>query len=281
VVETARALVLMTRPTTSAAMALLALLCLRLGGDRWEPARLVVLCLGWIVLAGAAFVVNDCFDARIDAVVHPRRPIPAGRIDPALALRLGIGLGLAGIAGLALASWPLGLVAALYAAASWGYSSHLKVRHGVAANVAVAGLVALVPLTMVAAGAGVPPLWIVPAIFLAVLGREVLKDLRDADGDRLAGRLTLPLRVGSRAAGRVAALSWLAFALAAWWPITSPAPRAPGYLVATALLSTGALGIALALLRPRPGALAALQLASKLLLIGQVMLMLAVPGWYR
>ena len=43
-------------------------------------------------------VLNDVFDAEIDARERPRRPIPSGRITRAGAVRLGIGLLLLGIA---------------------------------------------------------------------------------------------------------------------------------------------------------------------------------------
>jgi 4-hydroxybenzoate polyprenyltransferase len=146
------ALLEISRPATSLTAPLLAALGVRLAvadgsvdGAAWGLPRLVGLAVGWFLLAQAVFAINDYFDAPIDAVCHPARPIPSGRIAGEDALRLGSVLGLAGIAVLTLVAAPLGMVAVLYAAASWAYSAWLKNRHGLAANAVVAGLVALVP----------------------------------------------------------------------------------------------------------------------------------------
>src|ERR1041384_7515199 len=105
--ERARALFEIGRPGTSAVAPLLALLGARLGGLDLTAERLVALFAGWFLLTFAVFVVNDCFDAAIDAVVDPGRPIPSGRISPALARRLAataglVGVGLLGLVGPAL-----------------------------------------------------------------------------------------------------------------------------------------------------------------------------------
>ncbi|HEY1785643.1 MAG TPA: UbiA family prenyltransferase, partial [Pirellulales bacterium] len=79
----------------------------------------------------AGMVLNDVFDAELDARERPRRPIPSGRIARATAARLGIGLLLFGI----LAGWAAsglanrvepGLVATLLAALILLYDSVLK-----------------------------------------------------------------------------------------------------------------------------------------------------------
>lgn len=79
----------------------------------------------FLYLAGMA--LNDYADRDVDAVERPHRPIPSGRVDPKLALRLAQGLTAAGLAS---ATWAGGVagvtVAAPLAAAVWGYDTILK-----------------------------------------------------------------------------------------------------------------------------------------------------------
>lgn len=53
----------------------------------------------------SGMILNDVFDADVDAVERPERPIPAGRISRALARRFGFSLLVAGVAVGGLAGW--------------------------------------------------------------------------------------------------------------------------------------------------------------------------------
>lgn len=84
----------------------------------------------WLLLAttglyGGGVVFNDVFDAQLDALERPERPIPSGRSSVAEAIALGVGLLLLGIAAAAQVSgWSaviasaIGLAALLYDAVS-------------------------------------------------------------------------------------------------------------------------------------------------------------------
>jgi 4-hydroxybenzoate polyprenyltransferase len=67
-------------------------------------------------LYGGGVVLNDFFDAEIDRTERPERPIPSGRVAPAAAAGLGLGLLLAGIT----TAWQATTAAGLLAAATAG-----------------------------------------------------------------------------------------------------------------------------------------------------------------
>jgi 4-hydroxybenzoate polyprenyltransferase len=80
-----------------------------------------------VLLYWAGMAANDWADRRLDAVERPERPIPSGRIRPALAVGLAAGLTVAG-AGLAVAAGGRrgAAVAVPLAAAIWGYDLAAK-----------------------------------------------------------------------------------------------------------------------------------------------------------
>jgi 4-hydroxybenzoate polyprenyltransferase len=164
--------------------------------------------VGWILLAmvgarTAAMAFNRIVDAGLDAA-NPRtasRPIPSGRVTPALAWWLVV----AGSAGLVAAAWRLNALCLALSplALAWvlGYSyakrftalSHLWLGVGlgiapVGAWVAVRGTVDGAPLVLAAAVAA----W--------VAGFDTLYSLQDEAFDRTAGLHSLPVRLGARGA---------------------------------------------------------------------------------
>ena len=87
-------------------------------GD-WLPAfPLVLLIASSALLYTAGMVLNDVFDADLDAEQRPERPIPSGRIDRQLASYVGWALLTGGVLCSALASYQLQTVAAVTIAAS-------------------------------------------------------------------------------------------------------------------------------------------------------------------
>lgn len=72
----------------------------------WAPAEtLVALLAASALLYSAGMVLNDAFDAEIDAVERPERPIPSRRISRHAALNLGWTLLACGLACAATAAW--------------------------------------------------------------------------------------------------------------------------------------------------------------------------------
>jgi geranylgeranylglycerol-phosphate geranylgeranyltransferase len=277
------ALLEITRPTTSLGAGLLALTSVRItvlndasGAGLWDTPRTLGFAIGWFMLAQAVFAVNDAFDAPIDAISHPSRAIPSGRVRRADAMMFGVAIGVFGSVVLALIAPPLGIVGLLYGVTSWLYSARLKTWNGLVANATVAGLIGLVPASVAVAGSPVEPvLWFPIPIFLGVLAREVLNDIEDVDGDRASGRPTLPITLGHQLAYRLCAATWVGFVPTVYLTaIAEPNLRTPAFVIFASLLNVVVLAIAATLLRERADLLPRLQLVTKLVLFAYVVVML-------
>lgn len=195
----------------------------------WDlPWRVAAGMLAAVAFAAAGNVRNDVTDVDVDRVAHPRRPLVTGEVGVRAARAFAVALYAVALAAAALVGWgALALVLAALAVME-AYERRLKAR-GLAGNVAVALLTAA-PFLMggLAAGRVASPALLALALLaaLANAGREVLKDAEDADADR-GHRRTLPLRVGTRRAARVAGgflvaaavlspLPWMLESVLAW-----------------------------------------------------------------
>lgn len=76
--------------------------------SEFTPYWLILSTLG---LYGGGVVMNDVFDARLDAVERPERPIPSGKVPLKSAAALGISLLLSGIFAASLYSFQSGVIA--------------------------------------------------------------------------------------------------------------------------------------------------------------------------
>lgn len=217
-----------------------------LSGAPWVPTFAV----GAGMLAGFAFaaagnVRNDITDVEIDRLAHPTRPLVTGEVSPAQARSLVVGLYLLALAAGALVSWAAFALVLLALPLMEGYERFAK-RRGLAGNLIV-GLLTGAPfvLGMVAASVGslANPLAI-EAVLLAALAvvattaREILKDAEDVDADR-GVRRTLPMAIGLRGAGIVAAVllvAAVALSPLPWLLGTLLAPSSLGALVPADLL---------------------------------------------
>jgi len=98
----------------------------------WQPLGTLFLLIGSSAfLYAAGMVLNDAFDAELDAKERPERPIPSGRISRATAFQVGFSLLVLGIALACSASWQLqnhtpAVVAVLLAFAVIAYDAKLK-----------------------------------------------------------------------------------------------------------------------------------------------------------
>jgi geranylgeranylglycerol-phosphate geranylgeranyltransferase len=185
----------------------------------------VILLMAIVTLITAAGnVINDYYDAAIDAINRPGRPIPSGAVSRNAAL---VYAGLLFFLGILLAGFTslLCLAIALFNTILLvAYAARLK-STPFFGNVTVSYLAASIFLFGGAlAGVNRVPdmLPLVAITFLAMLARELLKDAEDIDGDRAGGADTLPIRIGVR---KTALLAFV-FAVAAvaasalpslWW----------------------------------------------------------------
>lgn len=189
------------------------------------PKVLLFAAVSGLGLGAVGNVTNDVQDLAADRINAPaRHPLAAGRLRIETAqLLIWFGI-LLGLAGAALVSGRQVVVALIALAVMLAYSPLLK-RRGVPGNVAVAVIGGL-PLYYGALALGRPGAGVVPWVLAGWLHlvRELVKDLEDETGDRAAGRRTLPVRLGSAGAMRVAA--WVG---AAFVPLALVLPIATGY----------------------------------------------------
>lgn len=173
-------------------------------------AWLAALCA---LATGAGNVANDAFDADIDRVNKPRRPIPSGRLSVrgafawyAMVSIFVVALALINLPG------PLALMVCAWQLALFGYARWLK-RWWPAGNLAVATISASA-LYGGAALAARPEAAVLPMAiaFSFVACRELVKGAEDIVGDRAAGAQTLAVIAGRETAARVAAVAMLMLA---------------------------------------------------------------------
>lgn len=163
-------------------------------GVQAVPSVLLIAAASACLIAASGNVLNDLCDVEADRINRPDRPLASGRLPTWVAVCEAAGFGAAGV-GAAFTLPPLATALALAAVIALVlYNTRLK---GVplAGNLTV-GLLGGLPFLYggVAVGAPVPSL--VPALFAVPfhLGREILKDTEDREGDRVLGGCTLPLR---------------------------------------------------------------------------------------
>ena len=154
---------------------------------------------------GAGNAVNDYYDAEIDAVNNPERPIPSGRLSRRGAALLALSFFVAALVLTVVFLPPIAIeIGVVNLVLLVGYSSHLK-RMPLIGNVVVAYLTGSAFLFGGAAVEGVEFTVVLFALAaLANLGREVVKDVEDIEGDAKEGARTLPVVWGERRALAVA-----------------------------------------------------------------------------
>ena len=210
-------------------------------GVALSPLRAGLALLVALALQVAVNFANDLFDglAGIDteARVGPRRVVAAGLVTPpAMKRALVVALGVAGVAGLALAllvdPWLL-LIGAVVIVATLGYSGgrrpYASRALGEFSVFVFFGLVATIGSAFVQSGrvSALALAASLPVGLLAV-GLLMINNVRDVDTDAATGKRTLAVRLGARAYGHT--FGWLlivAFALlgpVAWlagsaWPL--------------------------------------------------------------
>jgi geranylgeranylglycerol-phosphate geranylgeranyltransferase len=158
------------------------------------------------LITGAGNAINDYFDAGIDAVNRPERPIPSGRLRKGFAYKFSIFLFAGGI----LASYFIGAIPFFIALFNsfllYLYAFSLK-RKVFVGNLSVSYLTGS---TFLFGGAayGLKGIEATSVLFflsmLATLAREIVKAIEDMEGDRKDGAVTLPIRIGERPSAYIA-----------------------------------------------------------------------------
>ncbi len=188
-----------------------------------------------ILMAGNA--INDYFDAPIDAINKPNRPIPSGKISGREAFSSYVLLSLIGI----IASIPLGIIElliALFFAISWyAYARWLKAMGLIGNSLVSLGVAFTLIFGSLAAGTLSSKIIAFSSIaFTSNLAREVVKTIEDIEGDAAYGLRTVAIRFGLRKSGLLAAALSVLSSFLAIIPLTLMA-TSWAYFVLTVLIS--------------------------------------------
>ncbi|MDD2777520.1 MAG: geranylgeranylglycerol-phosphate geranylgeranyltransferase [Methanocellales archaeon] len=161
--------------------------------------------VGCMITAGGN-AVNDFYDARIDAINRPDRPIPSGRISPRNALLFSMSLFVIGTA-LSFFINPICLFIASLSSLVLIYYSYTLKRKILWGNICIGYLVGS---TFLFGGAAVGGLMATSVPFLlamlATVGREIVKDMEDMEGDQKEGIITLPIAIGEKRSAAIASM---------------------------------------------------------------------------
>lgn len=173
----------------------------------WQPV--VLACLtGGLVMAGAN-TVNDFFDLEIDRINKPHRPLPAGSVSRKLAVTAALVEFASGIVFASLINQTAFAVALIISILLFFYSFQLK-RLPLWGNLTVSFSAAM---AFVYGGIAVNRirLTLVPAAFAFFyhLGREIIKDVQDMQGDGLQKARTFPLVFGKNAALQLTTINFI------------------------------------------------------------------------
>lgn len=171
------------------------------GGSFTSLPLLFAVLVGFFITAGS-MTFNDTFDWKIDTINHPNRPIPKGILTPNHLLYFTIFLFAVGLFICVFINF-LSILLVIFSIVFLVLYELYTKQYGFFGNITVAFISSL-SFSFGGAAVGNPlaslPLTILA--FLIILGREIIMDIRDVEGDKKI-RLTLPHQIGIRNASLV------------------------------------------------------------------------------
>jgi len=187
--------------------------CLLAGGTQEQLLIMIFASLSGALIGAGGMVINDILDIEIDRINKPERPLPSGaveRYDALMFYAILTGFGLIMSAYTTRAAFIIAFIAVPTIVL---YSKVLK-GTPLLGNITVG---ALTGLAFIYGGAAVQNIRqaLMPALFafLINVGREIVKDMEDVEGDSKNHALTLPVKYGMKNAG-IVATTFLIFVIA-------------------------------------------------------------------
>lgn len=217
--------IIITRPVNSFVAGIAAIVAYLIDTGTVIPESLLLFFIVALITAGGN-VINDFFDAEIDAINRPDRPIPSGSVSRGAARGFAITLFLAGIL-VSFFTNPLCIGIAIFNVVLLiAYAAKLKSTAFIG-NIVVAYLSASIFLFGGALNGFDGLVLIIPIAaitFFAMVSRELLKDAEDVKGDRAGGADTLPIRIGVKKTSELALITSVLAVAASfipyfWWGI--------------------------------------------------------------
>ena len=215
----------LTRPTNSFVAGLAAMVAYLIDTGTIIPATLFLFVIV-VMITAAGNAINDFFDAEIDAINRPDRPIPSGAVSRGAARGFAVILFLTGIL---LSFFTNSLCIGITILNSFillAYAAKLK-STPLIGNIVVAYLSASIFLFGGALNGWDGLIRIIPIAaitFFAMLSRELLKDAEDVEGDRAGGADTVPIRIGIKKTTEFALITAVLAVVASfipyfWWGV--------------------------------------------------------------
>jgi geranylgeranylglycerol-phosphate geranylgeranyltransferase len=184
--------------------------CLLAGGTHAQILPMIFASFSGALIGAGGMVINDIFDVEIDRINKPNRPLPSGAIGKYDALMFYAGLSGTGLILSAYTTTAAVIIAFAAIPAIFLYSYKFKATP-LFGNLIVGGLTGL---AFIFGGAvvGNVKLALMPALFafLMNVGREIIKDMEDVEGDAKNNISTFPIRYGMKSSAFVATLFLLA-----------------------------------------------------------------------
>ncbi len=183
--------------------------------------QILMVLLGSAFLSAGLMIHNDVTDLKSDAVNRPRKPLPSGLINTKIAYATGTILMFLSIF-IALIinikdegsiNYECGFLTLVIVVIGI-YYNHYGKYHGIFGNIAVALGVGAIPYW---GSLGVFPSYmflmapLTVAIFIQEIGREIMVNAGDYNGDRKAGFRTLAVKIGRKRSMYVALAFYIAF----------------------------------------------------------------------
>ncbi|MDD8019402.1 MAG: geranylgeranylglycerol-phosphate geranylgeranyltransferase, partial [Bacteroidota bacterium] len=157
--------------------------CILAGGTKAQFLQMMFASLGGALIGGGGMVINDIFDIEIDKINKPNRPLPSGAVTKFDAALFYAGLTVAGLMMSYSASWSAFLIA-IFAVPTIFFYSYIFKSTPLFGNLIVGFLTGL---AFIYGGAAVGNIKqaMMPAVFALLInvGREVIKDMEDVEGD--------------------------------------------------------------------------------------------------
>lgn len=173
--------------------------------DHWEP-------IVWAAIAVFSFIaggnsLNDYTDREVDKLAHPERPLPSGQVTPNQVLYISVACFIISFLSALLLNLESTIIVILAIVLMLSYEVKLK-KDALTGNLEIALLTGMLFLLGGAIVGMMERTYVIALLaFLAILGREIVKDIEDMEGD--FDRLTLPKKIGARNAGLIASASFL------------------------------------------------------------------------
>jgi geranylgeranylglycerol-phosphate geranylgeranyltransferase len=184
------------------------------------PEQIVLIFFSMAFITSAGFAINDYFDRESDAVIKPKRPIPAGALTLKQVVAVSSILFAVGLLMSYFINWLSFTIIAADSLLLLLYSYLVKRKSGFAANILVGiltGTAFMYGQATIQNEITLASLSLYPIAF-GTIGGNVLRDILSLEGDSKVGYPTLPQKVGSVSAAKVGALFFMLTGLLAPLP---------------------------------------------------------------